>query len=261
MKLNVLLAKTEHSASQFKKVISDYVTFFKSKQPEFRGIKKTYAPKPDTIDLPSERAFSSVVTTVGEKLEWLESTAKEHIDNLFSVEATNASGQATAELVVGGKSWGNLTSLELLRLKSLIESGDLEQLYSNIPVRSDSDIWTKTKEDLYSNREVYEGPLLEGVKKSIAKETFILPDPNVQYLKDTSKYVPQTSTKDTIIDLGNYTVQHFSGEYTHKRRAEILKRRSTLLSAVIEALKTANEAEQIPSQINADRLFAYLHKG
>lgn len=246
MKLNVLLAKTDHSASQFKKLIGDYVTFFKGKQSEFRGIKKTYAPRPDTVDLPSERAFNLVVTTVDEKLDYLEETVGEHIDNLFSIEATNASSFAIAELVVEGQSWGVLSSLELLRLKSLIETGDLEQLYTNIPVRSDSDIWNESKDPAYTNRSVYEGPQQAGIKKSITKESYILPDPNVQYLKDTSKYVPVQGTKDTILELGDYTIQHFSGEYSHKDRAEILRRRSKLLSAVIEALKNVNGQRHVP---------------
>lgn len=259
MKLNVLLAKTDHSESQFKKLFSDTVAFFKGKQGEFRGIKKTYAPRPETIDLPTERAFIAVVTTVGEKLDYIEETAEEHIDNLFSVEATNASGQATADLIVDGTNWGTLSSLELLRLKSLLEKGGMEDLYANIPVRSDSDIWNVSDDPAYVDRDVYEGPQQSGTKKSITKESYILPDPNVQYLKDTSKYVPVQGVKDTIMELGDYTIQHFSGEYSHRDRAGILGRRSKLLSGVIEALKKANEAESVPSAVTADRLFSYLH--
>lgn len=261
LKLNVLLAKSEHAAGQFKRMLSDYVAFFKTKQGEFKGVKKTYAPKEGTVDEPTMRANVSVVTTTEEKLQWLEDTAKEYIDNLFSTEATNASGSVKAALTVDGVDFGHLSSLELLRLKSLLESGDLEQLYANIPVRSDAEIWNKTNAGQYQGRNVYESPLQSGVKKSLTKESYILSDPNIGYLKDTSKYVPQVSTKDTVLELGEYTVQHFSGESTHRERAEILKRRSKLLSAVIEALKIANEAEAIPSTITAAKLFGYLHKG
>lgn len=261
MKLNVLLAKTDHSASQFKKLITDYVSFFKNKQNEFRGIKKTYAPRPDTVDIPGERQFNKVVTTVSEKLSYLEDTVGEHIDNLFSVEAINASGTAMAELVVEGYSFGQLSSLELLRLKSVLETSELEQLYANIPVRSDSDIWAETTDAAYADRTIFEGPRQSGTKKSITKESYILTDPNVKDLKDTSKYVPQVATKDTIIDLGDYTIQHFSGEYSHTQRAEILRRRSKLLSAVIEALKEANDVQQVESNITANKIFGYLHYG
>lgn len=42
LKLNVLLAKTDHLADVFKKGLADYVTFFKKNQGSFKGEKKTY---------------------------------------------------------------------------------------------------------------------------------------------------------------------------------------------------------------------------
>lgn len=261
VKLNVLLAKTEHSSGSYKKMVADYLAFFKGQQGQFRGIKKTYTPNPDTVDIPSERGAIKVVTTVGEKLAWFEDTAKEHINNLFAVEATNASGEATATLVVDGVTFGIFTSLELLRLKSLLEDANLEAMYANIPVRSDSEIWDANTQEEYSDREILQSPLQEGIKKSIMKTQYILEDPNVQHLKDASRYVPQVASKDTVLELGKYTVQGFSGESTHRKRAEILKRRSKLLSAVVEALKTANEAETVQSQLTAEKLFSYLHRG
>lgn len=259
IKLNVLLAKTEQSASQFKKMIAEYLTFFKKEQGQFKGVKKTYTPKEGTVDEPSMRSNIIVVTTVQEKLDWLSDTAKDHIDNLFSVEASNASGAAKAKLEVDGVDFGVLTSLELLRLKSLLESGDLEQMYANIPVRSDAEVWNPTSDEQYEKRGIYESPLQTGTRKSLLKTSYILEDPNVQYLKDTSKYVPQVGSKDTVIELGDYTVQQFSGEGTHRERAEILRRRSQLLKGVIEALKIANDVESVKSTVTAEKLFGYLH--
>ncbi len=260
MKLNVLLAKTDHLATSFKKSIEDYTGYFKSKQGDFKGEKKTYEPKAGTIDSPGKRENKIVVTTVAEKLKWLEENSTEYIDALFSQEATNANGLAKAKLVIDGKEWGEFSSLELLRLKSLLENGNVEQMYTNIPVRSDSENWTATTQEQYRDREIYEGSLLAGVEKTTEKETYILPDPNIAAIKD-GKYTPSLAQKNTVIELGDYTHQKFSGELSHRERAEILKRRSKLLSAVIEALKISNEAEAIPSKINATKIFGYLHYG
>lgn len=259
MKLNVLLAKTDHSASQFKRLIGDFLTFFKGKESEFKGVKKTYVPREGTMDEPSMRGYTQVVTTVEEKLDWLEEQAAEHIDNLFSIEATNASGKAYAELVVDDESWGELSSLELLRLKSLLETGDLEQMYANIPVRSDSEIWGETTADEYEGRDVWEKGLDRGVKKSIVKKEYVLEDPNLRGRELPANYNPKVGQKDEILELGDYTVQHFTGQYSHRQRAEILRRRSKLLSAVIEALKKANDVEQTSSSITSQKLFGYLH--
>lgn len=262
VKLNVLLAKTDHLAASYKKGVVEYLKFFKDKQGAFKGERKTYAPKDNTIDLPSERKNELIVTTVNEKLDYLVEASAEYIDSLFAQERTNALGIAQVDLVVDGIKFGSYTSLELLRLKSILESNDLENMYANIPVRSDSEIWNPSKNEMYSSREgIFETELVKGVKKSTTKESYIIQDPNLDKLGDGTKYTPTVATKDTIIDLGDFTYQKFSGEYTHRERAEILRRRTKLLSAVIEALKEANDVESVPSDMTAKKLFGYLHTG
>lgn len=258
-KLNVLLAKTDHLAASFKKGLEDYIKFFKNHGGSFKGELKTYEPKQGMIDDPSQRANKLVVTTVEEKLQWLEESSAEYIDALFCQERTNASG-VQADLIVEGKVWGKYTSLELLKLKSLLEAGNLVGVYENLPVRNDDEIWTKTSTEMYTDRDVYESTKHSGIRKSLTKESYILPDPNIQYIKD-GKYTPQVASKDTVIDVADYTFQRFSGEYSHRQRAEILRRRTTLVTAVIEALKVANEAEAMQSSMTAARIFGYLHKG
>jgi len=260
-KLNVVLAVTDSQASSYKQNVKDYLKFFKDKQGQFKGEKKTYTPADGMIDVPSERGIVKVVTTVDEKLEYLEDTHKEYIDNLFALEATNASGGVRAPLIVDGVKFGDFSSLELLRLKNLLENGELDAMYQSIPVRSDSEVWNKTSNEDYSGRDIYESPMVSGEKKSTTKESYILSDPNVALLKNTDSYKPQIASKDTIITLGSYTRQLFSGEWSHRERAEVLKRKSKLLNAVIEAIKVANDTEVVESEMTANKLFTYLHKG
>ncbi len=257
-KLSVLLAKTDHLAASYKQGIKDFLQFFKDKQAAFRGETKTYIPESGTEDYPSERGNKLVVTTVDEKLQWLEETNKEFIDALFSQEATNAAGIAKAELIVDGENFGSYSSLELLRLKSLLENGELEQMYANIPVRSEDEEWTPTKAEQYHTRRIYEGKKVEGDKKTTLKENYILHDPN---LKEGVNHTPTIATKSTIVKLGSYTIQKFSGDWSHRERAELLRRRTKLLSATIEALKNANDVEAIQSSMTSDKLFKYLHTG
>lgn len=260
LKLNVLLAKTDHLAGVYKKGLQEYVKFFKTSQGAFKGEKKTYEAKSNTIDLPGERINKLVVTTVDEKLLYLKDSSADYIDALFSQEKTNASGLAKAKLVVDGIAFGEFTSLELLRLKSLLESGEFKDVYENIPVRNDDETWAKSSNDMYTGKNIYESALRQGVTKSTLKESYILTDPNVSKT-DATKYTPQIATKDTVIELGDYTHQRFSGESSHVERAAILQRRSKLLTATIEALKVSNEVEAVPSEMNAGKLFNYLHTG
>lgn len=261
IKLNTLLAKTDQLASGFKEILTGYIGFFKNHQGSFKGERRTYAPRPGTIDEPKERANDLVVTTVSEKLGWLTDTQAEYVDALFSQEATNASGIAKARLVVDGVDFGNYSSLELLRLKSLLENSQLVGMYEHLPVRSDSMVWKKTQDSTYSGREIWETELISGVKKTTVKEAYILPDPNIKALGDGANYQPMVAQKDTVMELGDFTHQRFSGECSHKERADILYRRQRLLTAVLEALKLSNDVEAVKSEMNAKKLFSYLHEG
>lgn len=261
MKTNVLLALLDQKASVFKALVGDYGKFFKNEQGQFKGIKKTYEQNPDTVDEPSMRGLIKIVTTVDEKLDYFTKHAADYIDKKLSVEATNSSGQAKADLIVEGKKVANLTSQELLSLKTLLENKELVFLWTSIPVRSDSEIWTKTENELYAGREVYEKPMLSGVKKSLTKEQYILEDPNIAKIKDATAYKPQIATRDTPIELGKWTAQEFSGEWTHLKRAGVLGRREILYTAVIEALKRANEVEAVPSELKGEQILNFIHKG
>lgn len=260
-KLNVLLGVTDHLAGQFKSRLEEYGKYFRNHQGAFKGIRKTYNPKPDTVDDPSARGVTQVVTTVDEKLQYLEDTSAEYINAVFAQEATNASGKAKAELIIEGKSFGTFSSLELLRLISLLESGNVKAAYENIPVRSDAAIWTVATDESYKNRKgIYASELVKGSKKTTEKESYILTDPN---LGKSDKYTPapQVATRNITIELGEYTVQEFSGEWSHRQRAELLLRRDKLIAAAKEALKVSNEVEVVESELSSSKLFDYLHKG
>lgn len=259
MKLNVLLAKTEQAAAVFKSEVKKLSAFFKE-QKGFVGFKRTYAAREGTIDEPTKRGTIMVVSTVDEKLKELEKNSLAYINNLFAVEATNASGTARAELKVDGVSFGLVSSSELMRLKGILESGDIEEMYSNIPVRNEAEEWTKTDQDSYKDREVYELPKRSGVYKSIVKREYIMEDPNIEKLEG-KVYVPTKGVKDEIIELGDYTAQQFSGEAQERAKSELFTRKQKFLNAVVEALKIANEVETVQSNLTAEKIFGYLHRG
>jgi len=261
-KLNVLLALTDQLRVQYKNMIADYSKFFSKSQGAFLGVKKTYVPKEGTIDDPKLRGVIPVATTVEEKLDYFIENTKDFIDALFSQEKTNASGLATASLVVDGNNWGTFTSLELLRLKTLIESSDLgklEEMLMNIPVRSDSEVWFES--DIETGRQIWSTELLKGVNKTTIKEPFIVKDPNLETKDIPVGYNPPVVSRDVVHELGDYTVQHFSGQWSQRQRALALKRRAALLSAITVALKEANETEAIESDLTGKRIFNYLFFG
>lgn len=263
-KLNTLLAKTDQLAPSFKNGVSSYTGFFKDKQGAFRGERRTYTANDGTVDVPGKRKNDLVVTTVDEKLKYLVETSSDYINALFSQERTNATGKAQAELTVDGVSFGTYSSLELLRLKNVLEGNGLEAMYANIPVRSDAEEWYPSQDAQYQDREIYEQKKQELTNKTTEKEPYIVEDPNVQAALAAGKqlnYQPQMATRDTVKILGEETFQRFSGEYSQKQRADILRRRTKLVTAVVEALKVANDAETVSSDMTSAKLFGYLHQG
>ena len=71
----------------------------------------------------------------------------------------------------------------------------------------------------------------------------------------------KTSVKSRTVETGDYTQQTFTGEWTQRQRAELLRRRSQLLAAVIEALKVVNDVAVEKPNLNVDELVNYLYKG
>lgn len=261
MKLNVLLAKADHSASSYNSMLRDYAAFFQKNQGSFRGEKKTYQARDGFSDEPSMRGNTPVITTIDEKWDWFIDNAKPYLQNVFDIDATNSVGAAKVELVYEGVSFGKLSAIELMRLKNILTSSDLEKVFVSIPTRSEGEVWEKATDASYVNRAIVQTEMLKGVKRTTQKREEILPDPNIAFLKDTSRYTPMKTVVDTVLEIGDYTQQKFSGEWTQVQRAELLKRRSGLLGAVIAALKEVNDLESVKSEFDSDRMLEFLIKG
>ena len=194
-------------------------------------------------------------------MDWFNEQFKNWLNDVFRVEATNSKGAKTVELIVDDKSFGNLTALELMRLKSILTNKDLEAVFANIPVRSDSEVWTPTQDPEYNGRMVFETPLIKGVTRTTEKEEVILKDPNLDPSHLPANYQAKTTIKSKTVETGDYTSQSFTGEWTQRQRAELLRRRSTLLSAVIEALKVVNDTIVENPNLDVNAVVDYIYKG
>lgn len=259
--MNTLLAKVEHGSSRFSKMIGDYLAFFKGKQGAFAGIKKTHVPREGYTEDKSCIANTKVITTVGEKLEWFEQQSIPFLKELFAVEATNSKEANTVELVVDGISFGHLTALDLMRLKTLLTKKEWVEMYENIPVRSDAEVWEPCTDSEYEGREIFQTPMLKGVTRTTESEEVILKDPNINPDKLPANYNARTTIKKKVVETGDYTLQNFTGGWTQRQKAELLRRRSQLLAAVVEALKEVNDTVSEKPNLNVETLVNFLHHG
>jgi hypothetical protein len=263
LKQNTLLALTDAERSVYKNMVDDYAKFFANKQGEFKGERRTYQAKEGQSHDPSKEGFIDVTTTVDEKLQWFIEQAGSFYKHLFTQERTNAMSGKTVELVVEGKSFGLLTSLELLRLKNLLEAkdlGQLNQMVQNIPVRSDKEQWKVSTDPTFGERRIFETAVVPSVVRTTDKESYILQDPNLN-ATNSSNYRPVVAERTTMRELGDSTYQKFSGEITHIERANMLKRHTALLNAVIVALKEVNDTEVIESPLEGSDILGYIFYG
>lgn len=261
MKMNTLLAKVDHSASVYNKEVNEYAELFKKNQGMFRGEKNTYTAREGYMDKPEKRNTTNVQSTVDEQFDWFKNIASTYLNEVFSVEATNSIGAKKVELIVDGVSFGELTALELMRLKNILTSKELGTMYERIPVYSDSEIWTPSSNPEYKGRNVLENELSRGSERTTETREEILKDPNIDPSNLPSNYRAAVASVRTTIEIGDYTHQKFTGEWSQRQKAELLNRKSKLLKAVIAALKDVNDGEAVKSNLDVDSLLNYIHNG
>lgn len=258
MKINTLLAQVEHKASQVAEMFSNYLNFFSKSQGAFQGVKKTFIPRDGYGDEPTKRGNTMVVTTVREKYDWMSEQLKEYLNSVFIVEACNSSNNNRVELIVDGIDFGYLSAPELMRLKNFLTRDDLLNVLKKTPVRSDSEVWEECTDKSYEGREIVQSPMQAGITRTTETEDVILQDPNLDPQNLPGNYKAAITTRKRIVETGDYTYQKFSGEWTQLQKANLLKRRSQLLEAVLVALKEVNSAEIQDSNLDTDALIDYL---
>lgn len=257
MKLNVLLALREKLGNRYSNMVGDYTSFFKNKQGAFRGTLKTHSPLEGyPVDL-TKVANERVVTTVKEKMDWFIKEALEYYNTTLSIEATNGENAASVPLEFEGKVYGPYPATVLLRLKDIFADDKFAQMLQQVPVREGNRVWVEADEDEdYKKRGVVQTERQSGETKTTETHQEILKDPNLNPDNIPSNYRATVTNIATTVKTGNYTTQFFSGEWTHEKRAALLKRRSELLDAISIALQKVNDREAKECKI--DDLLTHL---
>lgn len=253
-KLSVLLGLREKLEKDHANMLTDMVQKFTKNQGKFMGFKHTFTPLEGFADDPEKRKFQNVSSTVKEQLDWFKEHSKDYLTTTLSIEKTNA-GLVQAELVVDGDNWGLYTTLELLRLKGILDS-KLKLMFQEIPIRPETQIWEKSTKPEFAGREIWETRMEEGNTKTTVKDTIIVNDPHI---KDAPNRPPVTRETSVQVNTGHYTTQNFTGAITNRERAELEVRYNNLYKAVIAALEAANNVTVQPSDLG-ERTLDYLYK-
>jgi len=259
-KLNQVLAETENGANTVKQALTSYIGFFKNSQGAFVGERTTVEPIPGASVQPTTKENNKqVVTTVNEKLEWLNPQLLHYLKSSLDMERTNASGTIKANLIVEGEDWGEYSSLELLRLKSFVTNAKLKDMITNIPVRSDAVDFTPTDLEQYKEREISQTETRDFNDTTTKVEQYIIKNPDIGK-GDGYNPDPVIGTRKEQEILAKCTYTKFSGEWTQRERATSLRKLQLLRDAIIDALQRANANEVIESAFDGEKLLQYILK-
>jgi hypothetical protein len=251
-KLSVALGLREKTEKNFANMLSDMMQKFTKKQGIFIGFRNLFTAEEGFADDPTQRKNQHVSSTVSEQLDWFKEHSKDYFKTVLSIEKTNAMG-VKGRLVVDGEDWGEYTTLELLRLKSIMD-GKIRAMIQELPIRPDGERWKKSEDPEYVGREVYEAPVDEGYTKTTLKRTVIVEDPHI---KDAPNRPPVTQSIDTQVNTGKYSRQNFSGAISNRERAEGEVAFDALYKGIIAALEDANNTELQESDLG-DKVLGYL---
>lgn len=252
-KLSVLLGLREKLEKDHMNMLNDMVQKFTKKQGLFQGFQNLFTPREGFADDPEKRKFQNVSSTVREQLDWFKKNSKDYLATTLTIEKTNAKN-ANADLVVDGKSWGSYTTLELLRLKGILDS-KLKLMFQELPIRPETQLWTKSEKPEFKDRDIWENAVDKGSTKTTVKDTIIVNDPHI---KDAPNRPPVTRETSIQVNTGDYSNQNFSGAITNLERAELEVRYNNLYKAVIAALEAANSVEVDVSDLG-DKVLDYLY--
>lgn len=251
-KQSVLLGLREKLEKDFSNLLSDMANKFKNKQGIFQGFRNTYDPLDGFADDDTKRGFQNVSSTVSAQLGWLKEHSKDYLATVLSIEKTNAQN-VTAPLTVNGVLWGEYTTLELLRMKGILD-GKLRAIVQDLPIRSEKHVWAESTQPEFVGRSIWETPKEEGSSKTTIKDTIIVNDPHI---KDAPNRPPVTRETSVQVNVGNYTKQTFSGEITNLERAVLEVKYNNIYKGIIEALESANNIESVPSDLG-DKVLDFL---
>lgn len=253
-KLSVALGLREKVEKDHKNMLDDMVNKFKNKQGIFQGVRNTFVALEGHPDMPEHRKFQKVSGTVKEQLDWFHEHSKDFLGTVLSIEKTNAQN-INADLVVAGALWGSYTTLELLRLKGILDS-KLKLMIQDLPIRPEVELWSKSTDEIYKDRDVYENEVDKGFTKTTLKRTMVVEDP---YAKDNPTRPPVIQQIDTPVNTGSYARQFFHGGITNLERAKMEVKLNDLYKGVIAALETANNANLVDSDLG-DKVLDHLFK-
>jgi len=199
---------------------------FGKRREHFNGHNRKYTPlNEDGLAFDDEN--KEVVTTVADKLDFVQENIVRALDCLYQKELANT--KACADIIVDGvKLAENVPATFLLNLESRFK--DVRDMYAAIPTLEPGRPWKE--DETQDNTYTADG----GTKYKTEKVQDVI----VKY-PATDKHPAQTEMVSLDKNIGSWKTTYFSGALTPLEKSKLLAKIDTLLRAIKQARMRANE--------------------
>ena len=194
--------------------------------------------------------MSEIVTSVTEKLDYLQKSIVKAFDVILQKEKTNI--KATADVIIKVEDGEDILIAENVPVQALVQlENHLQQIrdvvYNVIPTLDPKNSW-------YHDEQKGNGyyKTSESRKRKTKKEqSFVVVCDGTEYNKPEIREV----TKD--VQIGNWVETHFSGMMSPADKSEMLSRIETIIESIKKARARANQIDVEPGKIGA-KIFDFI---
>lgn len=240
--LHVALANQAPLKDKIKTLIGSYLAFFTK--------AKVVTEKSEYIHSTDDTTTALGESKPAEKLDDVKGNVSSFLKEIFgafthlmSIDATNASGNTSVDVVIGNENVGTYSAIELLQISIFLK--DVKTVIDKIPVLPSDRVWTKDSiTDNYITTP-YEVAKLD----KVIGWTVVGKDGN------NGDLVKEYSRQEKV---GTYVRTAFSSALSPTEKVELIDKIDKLALAINEARALANNTEIVYSQ--ASKICDYLLK-
>jgi len=250
-KLHEVLAVLSDLEGAAKKMREEAVVTFTKKGNHFLGAHKTLKMFDENRQQESDGAeeHKALVTTVSDKLDYVQQSQVRYLDALLQMEGTNQN--ARADLIIDGNVIvADLPATFLLGLESRLKA--LRAVFETIPTLDPTYEWiddSEAGEHIYKTKHPVTAQKQE---KAVKHQVLVQP---------TKEHPAQIEKWNENIVVGTYTTKLWSGMISPGQKSDYLERVDTLIKAAKQARQRANTTEVIKHNNIGNTLFDFILGG
>lgn len=247
-KLHELAAVDNDNRGLYDKIKNEAAATFKNRLDHFTGMSKTYVSEVED-DYVRDPEVKNLVTTVADKLAYVEEQMIKILDAQFQKEKTNCLAKADVIVVEDDGSEvpivKDIPVVYLVQLeKKLTELRN--QVYGIVPTLDPTKEWEWNEQGGYYVEREPRKRVTRKVPKSF------------QVAAATDKHPEQAQLINIDETTGYYNQTNLSGMITPKKKSQLLAKLDKLVHAVKTARSRANDIEAVNEKV-AQKIFNYLN--